>query len=167
MLGSVCVVKGIQPLLFGGYLGVACVLGLQLYEPPGAVPQLHKPLDALGHDGAHVLAHHYAALAVIHVTAHEGEAVIAHVRVGGQDVRVLGFLHLALGVLAVDVLHGLVKQLGQVRALDGCDGVVLPPVLRALSGGRAEHHVRVVDEVAVDREALRRRTDMYPIRKLC
>ena len=59
------------------------------------------------------------------------------------------------------------KQLGQVRALDGRDSVVLPPVLRALGGGRAEHHVRVVDEIAVDREALRHRADVYPIRQLC
>ena len=139
---------------------------MQLYEPPGAVPQLHQALDALGHGGAHVLARHYAALAVIHLAVHKGEAIIAHVRVGRQDVRVLRFLHLALGVLTVDVLHGLVKLLGQVRALDGCDGVVLPPVLRALGAGCAEHHLRVVDEIAVDREALRRRADVYPLRQL-
>ena len=117
---------------------------MQLYEPPGAVPQLHQALDSLRHGGAHVLAHHYAALAVINLAVHEGEAVIAHVRVGGQDVRVLRFLNVALGVLTVYVLNGLVKLLGQVRALDGRDGVVLPPILRALGGRRAEHHLRVL-----------------------
>ena len=167
MLGGVGVVKGIQALLLGGYFDVARVLGLKLYEPPGAVPQFHQAFDTLRHGGAHVLAHHNAALAVIHLAVDQRKAVIAHVRVGGQDVRALCFLYLALGVLAVDVLNGLVKQLGQVRALDGGDGVVLPPVLRALGAGRAEHHVRVFDEVAVDREAFRRRADVYPLRQLC
>ena len=140
---------------------------MQLYEPPGAVPQLHQALDSLRHGGAHRLANHDAALAVVHLAVHEGEGVISNIRVGGQDVRVLRFLNVALGVLTVDVLHGLVKQLGQVCALDGGDGVVLPPVLRALGAGRAEHHLRVVEEVAVDREALRRRADVYPLRQLC
>ena len=66
----------------------------------------------------------------------------------------------------MDVLHGLVKQLGKLRALDGRDGVVLPPVLRALGGRRAEHHVRVLQKVIVDGKAVLIFADVYPLWKL-
>ena len=66
----------------------------------------------------------------------------------------------------MDVLHGLVKQLGQVRAYDGCDGVILPPVLRALGGGVPSTMSKVVEEIAVDREPSGV-ADVYPLRQLC
>ena len=146
---------------------VARVHGLQLYEPAGAVSQLHHALYALSCGGAHVLPHHNAALAVEHVAAYKRVAVIAHVRAGGHDVRgCFGLFQLALDVLAADILDGLAQQRGQIRALDGRYGVVLRGVLRALGGGDAQHHLRVVKKILVDLEAVLSLADVYPIGKL-
>ena len=167
VFGGEGVVQLVQALLFGGNYTVAYVHGLQLYEPARAVAQLHQALYALGCGGAHVLPDHNPALAVEHVAAYEGVAVIADVRAGGHDVQGgFGLLQLALCVFAVYAPDGLVKLSRQVRALDGCDGVVLRGVLCALGGRRAEHHLRVLQKVIVDLEAVLSFADVYPLWKL-
>ena len=139
---------------------------MQLYEPPRTVSQLHQALYALGHGGADVLAHHNAALAVEHIAAHERVAVIADVRAGRHDVRNTVFLNVTFNVLAADILYGLAQLFSQVRVLDRRYCVILRGVLRALGGRRAEHHLRVVEEILVDLEAVLSFADVYPFRQL-
>ena len=157
------VVQLVQPPLLCGDYPLARVHHLQLNEPAGAVPQLHQTLDSLGHSGAHVLPDHDAALAVEHVAVHKRKAVVAHIRLGWNYVRDFGLLYLTLRVLAVYVLDGLVQLLGQIRALDGRDGVVLVGVLCALRCGRSQHHFRMLQEILVYLEALGCVAGMHPI----
>ena len=64
------------------------------------------------------------------------------------------------------VLDGLMQLLGQIRALDGRDGVILRGVLCALRCGRSQHHFRVVKEVFVYLKAIGRVANVYPVGKL-
>ena len=101
-----------------------------------AVPQLCHALHALLCGGVQVGLDHDGVLPVVHLTVHHGIAVILHVGVCGNGI-LYGFVlteirQLCGFVLAADILNGVSKLRGKVRALDGRDGVILPPVLGTL-----------------------------------
>ena len=100
-----------------------------------AVPQLCHSLHALLCGGVQVWLDHDGVLPVVHLTVHHGIAVILHVGVCGNGI-LYGFVltevrQLGGSVFSADLLYGCMELHGKVRALDGRDGVILPPVLGA------------------------------------
>ena len=130
---------------------------LQINELLDTFPQTHQPFHAGLSGGVQVRPHHTAVFTVIHITVHNGVGVVFYIGVSGNrsvDGFVLAqFRQLGLLVGAANILHGIVQLIGQLQALDGVHGVV-----HAVSGAfrflSAQHHLRVVQEIAVDGKAV-------------
>ena len=56
------------------------------------------------------------------------------------------------------------QLVGQVQPLDGNHGVVLFAVLGAFGGRAAQHHLRVIQKILVDREAFLGPAGLGPVR---
>ena len=130
------VIEAVELLLFGADGKIVGFPHLEVDEPVNAVPQLCHSLHALLCGGVQVGLDHDGVLTVVHLTVHHGIAVILHVGVCGNGI-LYGFVltevrQLCGFVLAADILNGVSKLRGKVRALDGRDGVILPPVLGTL-----------------------------------
>ena len=129
------VIEAVELLLFGADGNIVGFPHLEVDEPVNAVPQLCHSLDALLCGGVQVGLDHDGVLPVVHLTVHHGIAVILHVGVCRNGI-LYGFVltevrQLSGSVFAAYALHRCMELRGKVRALDGRDGVILPPVLGA------------------------------------
>ena len=127
------VIEAVELLLFGADGNIVGFPHLKVDEPVNAVPQLCHSLDALLCGGVQIGLDHDGVLPVVHLTVHHGIAVILHVGVCGNGI-LYGFVltevrQLGGSVFAANALHRCMELRGKVRALDGRDGVILPPVL--------------------------------------
>ena len=130
------VIEAVELLLFGADGNIVGFPHLKVDEPVNAVPQLCHALHALLCGGVQVGLDHDGVLPVVHLTVHHGIAVILHVGVCRNGI-LYGFVltevrQLGGSVFAANALHRCMELHGKVRALDGRDGVILPPVLGAL-----------------------------------
>ena len=161
------VVKGVQPPLVAVQGGVRLHLRRdQLLE---AVPEPDHALDAGPCRGVELGADHDGVLAEPDLAVHDGVGKVLHGGVGGDGLA-FGLLRLQLRnlgdpVLAVDAGDGPLQLLGQVCAGGGMHGVVVA-VPGTLEAGTAQHHLRVVIEIDVDRVAVLVLHDAYPVGQL-
>ena len=141
---------------------------LQVDEPLHTIPQPHQPFDAGLGGGVQVGAHHAAVFPEVHRAVHHRVGVVLHIgvsREGFVDVLALAQLRQrGLLVGAANVLHGIVQLVGQVQPLDGNHGVILFAVLGAFGGRAAQHHLRVIQKILVDREAFLGPAGLGPVR---
>ena len=141
---------------------------LQVDEPLHTIPQPHQPFDAGLSGGVQVGAHHAAVFPEVHRAVHHRVGVILHVgvsREGFVDVLALAQLRqCGLLVGAANVLHGIVQLIGQLQPFDGGHGVILFAVLGAFGGRAAQHHLRVIQKILVDREAFLGPAGLGPVR---
>ena len=154
----------IEPVQFGLFIlngTVRCGgVHLQINELLDTFPQLHQPFYTSFGGGIQVRAHHTAIFTEIYSAVHHGVGVIFHIGVG-RNGGVDGFAfaqlrQLGLLVSAANVLHGIMQLIGKLQPLNGIHGVVhaMGGAFRFLS---AQHHFRVVQEIAVDGKAVLRR----------
>ena len=139
---------------------------LQVNELLNTIPQLHHAFDTGFGGGIEIGAHHTTVFPVVHSTVHHGVGVVLHIGIGG-DRGVDGFAlaqlrQLSLLVGASNVLHSIVQLVGQFQALNGNHRIVLFPVLGVFCGGAAQHHFRVVQEIAVDGKSILGLADLRP-----
>ena len=161
----------IEPVQFGLFIlngAVRCGgVHLQINELLDTFPQPHQPFYTSFGGGIQVRAHHAAVFTEIHSAVHNGVGVIFHIGVGGNggvdsfaltQLRQLGLL-----VSAANVLHGIMQLIGKLQPLNGIHGVVhaMGGAFRFLS---AQHHFRVVQEIAVDGKAVLRLSGLGPFR---
>ena len=141
---------------------------LQVDEPLHTIPQPHQPFDAGLGGGVQVRAHHAAVFPEVHRAVHHRVGVILHIgvsREGFVDVLALAQLRQrGLLIGAVNILHGIVQLVGQLQPLDGDHGVILLAVLGAFGGRAAQHHLRVIQKILVDREAFFGPAGLRPVR---
>ena len=141
---------------------------LQVDEPLHTIPQPHQPFDAGLSGGVQVGAHHAAVFPEVHRAVHHRVGVILHVgvsREGFVDVLALAQLRqCGLLVGAANVLHGIVQLIGQLQPFDGGHGIILLAVLGAFGGRAAQHHLRVIQKILVDREAFLGPAGLGPVR---
>ena len=71
----------------------------------------------------------------------------------------------ALLVGSSNVLHSIVQLVGQFQALNGNHRIVLFAVLSVFCGGAAQHHFRVIQEIAVDSKAVLGLAGLCPFRR--
>jgi len=161
----------IEPVQFSLFIldgAVRCGgVHLEINELLDTFPQAHQPFHAGLGGGVQVWAHHAAVFTEIHSAVHNGVGVIFHIGVGGNggvdgfaltQLRQLGFL-----VGAANVLHGIMQLIGKLQPLNGIHGVVhaMGGAFRLLS---AQHHFRVVQEIAVDGKTVLRLSGLGPFR---
>ncbi len=154
----------IEPVQFRLFLGNGAVwnrcIHLKVDQFLHTISQSHKTFYAGFCCGIQVRAHHAAVFTEIYSAVHHGVGVIFHIGVGrngGVDGFALTQLRqLGLLVSAANVLHGIMQLIGKLQPLNGIHGVVhaMGGAFRFLS---AQHHFRVVQEVAVDGKAVLRR----------
>ena len=168
--GGEAVVQAVQALLLPLDVGGVGVSHLEVDELAGAVPQLNKPLDAGGGCLAHLHRGHHGVFAEVERAVHQGIAEIADAGVcgnGGAGRLLLAGLRRQLQQLPVrhlEMLHGVGKLGGEVRAGDGlAGGVLLVAVHTLVKAHGAQHHLRVVGKVAVDRHPVRRLAQVHPV----
>ena len=141
---------------------------LQVDELLHTVPQPHQPFDTGFGGGVQVRAHHAAVFPEVHRAVHHRIGVVLYVgvsREGFVDVLALAQLRQrGLLIGAANILHGIVQLVGQVQPLDGNHGVVLFAVLGAFGGRAAQHHLRVIQKILVDREAFLGPAGLGPVR---
>ena len=134
------------------------------------LPQFHHAGDApLGGVGQFHLRHH-GIFPVEHLAVHYGVGEVFHIRVSREnmllifDIRNIWRFHLYFGVLTLNMLYRLGKLVGKAGALKGCNGEFLPSVLGAFCGQFAQHHLRVLNKVAVDSKAILGLAKLHPCR---
>ena len=161
----------IEPVQFGLFIPDGAVrcgsVHLQVNELLDTFSQPHQPLHAGLGGGIQVWAYHAAVFTEIHIAVHHGIGVVFHIGVGG-DGGVDGFAltqlrQLGLLVSAANVLHRIVQLIGKLQSLDGIHGVVhtMGGAFRFLS---AQHHFRVVQEIAVDGKTVLGLSGLRPFR---
>ena len=137
-----------------------------LNQSPHTVPNgnhaLHTALPGEG------LLHreHPAVLPVVNGSIYKGIAEIAYIRVGGDGfilVLAVQFLNLIIGVFGMDVLHGLRQQIGEAGPLKGLTGGFFGvPIHHVVVSHFAQHHLRVVEKILVDGNAVFRLPEVQP-----
>ena len=161
----------IEPVQFSLFIPDGAVrcgsVHLQVNELLDTFPQTHQPFHTDFGGGIQVRPYHAAVFTEIYSAVHHGVGVVFHIGVGG-DRGVDGFAlaqlwQLGLLVSAVNVLHGIMQLIGKLQPLDGIHGVV-----HAMSGAfrflSAQHHFRVVQEVAVNGKSILRLSGLRPFR---
>ena len=144
---------------------IGIVLGLVFQQRPHTVPQLDHAADSALCRLGYFHRIHAAVFAVIDLTVHQCIGEVADGRIGldGMILTLQFFLPVISGDLAVDILNGLrqqcFQQLLRVR-LTGGRGAERPGHHLHL----AQHHVGVVDEVAVHLNAVLVGGKVYPLR---
>ena len=76
----------------------------------------------------------------------------------------LRFRPLGGNVPALNLCGGLLELSGQVGPLDGINCHIFPAILGAFGRKLAQHHVRVIHKILVDREPLGRLAHLHPLR---
>ena len=124
------------------------------------ITQSHKTFHAGFGGGVEVRAHHTTVFPVVHLPVYNGIGIVLHIWVG-RNGGVNGFAfaqlrQLCLLISAMNVLHSIMQLVGKLQSLDRVHGVVhtMSSAYRLLS---AQHHFRVVQEIAVDGKAVLRR----------
>ena len=144
---------------------IGIVLGLVFQQRPHTVPQLDHAADSALCRLGYFHRIHAAVFAVINLTVHQCIGEVADGRIGldGMILALQFFFPVISGDLAVDILNGLRQQCFQrllrVR-LTGGRGAERPGHHLHL----AQHHVGVVDEVAVHLNAVLVGGKMHPFR---
>ena len=142
------------------------VLGLVLNEPPHGVPDANHALHPVRAGEGQLHRSHDAVLPVVELPLDQGIAEVSDAGVGGDGL--VGFflgdlLQVHGGVVGVDVLDSGGQQLLQGLipiGNAGCLGAVGPADGLHL----AQHHIRVLDKVAVHANAVGVRVQGYPVR---
>ena len=168
VFGRKAVIEPVQLRLLLPDFAVRCgSVHLKVDQFLHTITQSHKTFHAGFGGGVEVRAHHAAVFTEIHSAVHNGVGVIFHIGVGGNggvdgfaltQLRQLGFL-----VGAANVLHGIMQLIGKLQPLNGIHGVVhaMGGAFRLLS---AQHHFRVVQEIAVDGKTVLRLSGLGPFR---
>ena len=148
-------------LLLDLFIGI--VLGLVFQQRPHTVPQLDHAADSALCRLGYLHRVHAAVFPVVDLPVHQRIGKIADSRIGlnGMILALQFFLPVISGDLAVDILNGFRQQrfqrLLRVR-LAGRRGAERPGHHLHL----AQHHVGVVDEVAVHLDAVLVGGKVYP-----
>ena len=159
------VVEGIQLGLLRLYFFIGIVLGLVFQQRPHTVPQLDHAADSTLCRLGYLHRVHAAVFTVVDLPVHQciGEVADSGISLNGMILALQFFLPVVSGDLAVDILNGLRQQrfqrLLRVR-LTGGRGAERPGHHLHL----AQHHIRVVDEVAVHLNAILVGGKVYPFR---
>ena len=159
------IIQGIQLglLVLDFFFGI--VLSLILQQRPHTVPQLDHALDAALGGLGYLHRVHAAVFPVVDLAIHQRVGEIADSRVcfNGAVLALQFFLPVIGRDFAVDILDGVGKKAFQRLIREGRAGR-----LRAIRTGHhlhlTQHHVRVVDEVAVHLDAVIIGGKMYPLR---
>ena len=144
---------------------IGIVLGLIFQQRPHTVPQLDHAADSALCRLGYLHGVHPAVFPVVDLAVHQCIGKIADSGVGlnGMVLALQLLLPVISGDLAVNILNGLRQQCFQrllrVR-LAGRRGAERPGHHLHL----AQHHVGVVDEVAVHLDAVAVRRQMHPLR---
>ena len=143
---------------------------LQVYQPPGTVPDGDHTLDAIFHRFAQFNGLHTGIFAEIQLPLMQRVAEIPHRRVSRDALRSL-FLPLfrrvhrqQLPVRGCKVPDCLGELLGQVRARNGRDGIILKRILRAFRHKLSQHHLRVIQKILIERKAVLALAGPHPLR---
>ena len=147
------------------YFFIGIVLGLVFQQRPHTVPQLDHAADSALCRLGYFHRIHAAVFAVIDLTVHQciGEVADGRIGLNGMILTLQFFLPVIGGDLAVDILNGLRQQCFQrlLRVwLTGERGAERPGHHLHL----AQHHVGVVDEVAVHLDAVLVGGKVHPLR---
>ena len=146
-------------------LFIGIVLGLILQQRPHTVPQLDHAADSALCRLGYLHGVHPAVFPVVDLARYQciGKITDSGVGLNGMILALQFLLPVISGDLAVDILNGLRQQrfqrLLRVR-LAGRRGAERPGHHLHL----AQHHVGVVDEVAVHLDAVAVRRQMHPLR---
>ena len=145
------------------YFFIGIVLGLVFQQRPHTVPQLDHAADSALRRLGYLHGVHPAVFPVVDLVRYQriGEVADSGIGLDGMILALQFFLPVISGDLAVDILNGLRQQCFQrllrVR-LTGRRGAERPGHHLHL----AQHHVGVVDEVAVHLDAVLVGGKVYP-----
>ena len=149
------------------YFFVCSTVQLLTDELLNAVAQLNHAFHASFNGRIQTRLDHSGVFAVIHIAINDRVAVIFYIRVGGNK-SVNFFAEIGefdILVLSVNVLNRLMKLVGEVRAFDRFAGHFLcAAVHHIVELQRSEHPFRMLNEIAGDRDSVRRLTEMNPVR---
>ena len=144
---------------------IGIVLGLVFQQRPHTVPQLDHAADSALCRLGYLHRVHAAVFPVVDLARYQriGEVADSGIGLDGMILALQFFLPVISGDLTVDILNGFRQQCFQrllrVR-LTGGRGAERPGHHLHL----AQHHVGVVDEVAVHLDAVAVRRQMHPLR---
>ena len=159
------VIEVVQLCLLLAYHAIRIVLCLILQQRPHTIPQADHTADAALGGLGHLHRIHAAVLAVIELVIHQRIGEIAD---GGvcRDGLIFAFQLLLAFIgsdFTVDILHGVDKETVQRLIRKGYTGG-----LRAIRSRYhfhlAQHHIRVVEEIAVHGNTVVVRPQLHPIR---
>ena len=158
------VIEVVQLCLLLAYHAIRIVLCLILQQRPHTVPQPdHTSNAALGGLG-YLHRIHAAVLAVIELVIHQRIGEIANGGVCRDGLILTPQLLPALigGDLAVDILHGVGKESVQRLIRKGYTGW-LRAIWSRYHFHLAQHHIRVVEEIAVHGDTVVVRPQLHPL----
>ena len=158
------VIEVVQFCLLLADAALRIVLGLILQQRPHTIPQADHAADtALGGLG-HLHRIHAAVLAVIELSVHQrvGEIADGGVCLDGLILALQFLLTLIGGNFTVDILHGVGKETVQRLVGERRTGG-----FRAIRSRYhfhlAQHHIRVVEEIAVHGDTVVVRPQLHPL----
>ena len=159
------VIEVVQLRLLLPYHAIRIVLRLILQQRPHTIPQADHAADAALGGLRHLHRIHAAVLTVVEFVIHQrvGEITDGRVCLDGQVFALQLLLALIGGDLAVDILHSVGKQTVQRLIRKRRTGG-----LRAIRPRHhlhlAQHHIRMVEEVAIHLNAIIICPQLHPIR---
>ena len=140
---------------------------LKVNEILNTIPQTDHAFYTDFGGGIEIRPHHAAVFPEVHFAVHHSIGVVFYIGVSG-DRGVDGFAlaqlrQRSLLIGATNILYSIVQLVGQFQALNGGYGVVyaMSGAFRFLS---AQHHFRVVEEIAIDGKPIFRLTGLRPFR---
>ena len=149
---------------------VRVIVQLLVNQVVDDLPQLYHAGDTpLGGVGQFHLRHH-GVFPVEHLTVHHRVGEVFHIRVSRENmllvfgIRNIWCFYLNFGVLPLNMLYCFCKLVGKAGALKGRNGQFLSSVLGAFCGQFAQHHLRVLNKVAVDSKAIFGLAKLHPCR---
>ena len=142
---------------------------LTIQQLPGGFPQRDHAQHSLCSYGGQFHLIHKGIFAVVNLPIYIREAEILHAGVcrNGFFLHIqfiIGDFRLRDG--GMDVADCFFQLLGKVCALNGFDRSFLLAILSAFGGDLAQHHLRMLRKILVDRVPFRRFTEIHPVSPL-
>ena len=110
---------------------------------------------------------HEGVFTEIYFAADQRIGIVFDGRISRNGVYGFRFIlqrHFRRNDLPMDMGDGFLQLIGQDRAGDRIDRQRFLPILRAFGTDLAQHHFRMLGKIAVDRESVRCKPKVYPIR---
>ena len=157
----------IQPCLYRRKGGIIRIVQLRLNEVVHLLPEVNHAADALQCRQGQFLPDHNRVRAVIYLAVHHCEGVIFHIGVSWNRVcRCFTFQlirQFCCLIFSADMLHRLGQLLGKHCTFQrDARGFILVAVKIGFTHHCPQHHFRMRCEIAVDRNAVCRLSQMHP-----